>query len=96
MDACWKCLQFRAKLPDIGKDVDDAMVALVERDNARSKGTLNKSYGRADLDKHRLGELNDLTGRLSWSTQPAGQRIFGADRRVFSAPVRQCRREVRR
>jgi type I restriction enzyme M protein len=60
-DARWARLQSQAKLPSIGKNVDDAMVAL-ERDNPRLKGALNKSYGRADLDKHRLGELIDLIG----------------------------------
>lgn len=62
-EARWARLQSRAKLPSIGKDVDDAMVAL-ERDNPRLKGALNKNYGRADLDKHRLGELIDLIGSI--------------------------------
>ena len=62
-DARWAYVQSRAKLPSIGKDVDDAMVA-IERDNPRLKGALNKSYGRADLDKHRLGELIDLIGSI--------------------------------
>ena len=62
-DARWSYLQARAKQPSIGKDVDDAMVAL-ERDNPRLKGALNKNYGRADLDKHRLGELIDLIGSI--------------------------------
>ena len=63
VEARWAQLQSRAKLPSIGKDVDDAMVAL-ERDNPRLKGALNKNYGRADLDKHRLGELIDLIGSI--------------------------------
>ena len=62
-EARWAHLQARAKLPSIGKDVDDAMVA-IERDNPRLKGALNKNYGRADLDKHRLGELIDLIGSI--------------------------------
>lgn len=62
-EARWSQLQSRAKLPTIGKDVDDAMDAL-ERDNPRLKGALNKNYGRADLDKHRLGELIDLIGSI--------------------------------
>jgi type I restriction enzyme M protein len=62
-EARWAYLQANAKLPRIGKDVDDAMVA-IERDNPRLKGALNKNYGRADLDKHRLGELIDLIGSI--------------------------------
>ena len=46
-----------------GKLVDDAMVA-IEKDNTRLKGSLNKNYGRADLDKNRLGELIDLIGSI--------------------------------
>jgi type I restriction enzyme M protein len=62
-EARWAHLQAQAKQPSIGKDVDDAMVAL-ERDNPRLKGALNKNYGRADVDKHRLGELIDLIGSI--------------------------------
>ncbi len=62
-EARWSHLQGRAKLPSIGKDVDEAMDA-IERDNPRLKGALNKNYGRADLDKHRLGELIDLIGSI--------------------------------
>ena len=74
VDARWPQLQSRAKLPSIGKDVDDAMVAL-ERDNPRLKGALNKNYGRADLDKHRLGELIDLIGaiQLADSSRSSGR-----------------------
>lgn len=62
-EARWSHLLARAKLPTIGKDVDDAMDAL-ERHNPRLRGALNKNYGRADLDKHRLGELIDLIGSI--------------------------------
>ncbi len=63
LEARWAKLQGSAKDPSIGKLVDDAMVAL-ERDNPRLKGSLNKSYGRPDLDKQRLGELIDLIGSI--------------------------------
>jgi type I restriction enzyme M protein len=73
-EARWSFLQANAKLPTIGKFVDDAMVAL-ERDNPRLKGSLNKNYGRADLDKNRLGELIDLIGsiQLIQPNQPSPQ-----------------------
>ena len=61
--ARWSYLQANAKQPTIGKLIDDAMVA-IERDNTRLKGSLNKNYGRADLDKNRLGELIDLIGSI--------------------------------
>jgi type I restriction enzyme M protein len=62
-EARWSHLQASAKLPAIGKVVDDAMVAL-ERDNPRLKGVLPKDYARPALDKHRLGELIDLIGTI--------------------------------
>ncbi|HMP76886.1 MAG TPA: class I SAM-dependent DNA methyltransferase [Kiritimatiellia bacterium] len=78
--ARWSHLQARAKLPTIGKDVDDAMDAL-ERDNPRLKGALNKNYGRADLDKHRLGELIDLIASINLSE--TGSRSKDVLGRVF-------------
>jgi type I restriction enzyme M protein len=79
-EARWSHLQANAKQPSIGKDVDDAMVAL-ERDNPRLKGALNKNYGRADLDKHRLGELIDLIGFIELAD--AGSRSKDILGRVF-------------
>src|SRR5208282_4544402 len=79
-EARWSHLQGRAKLPTVGKDVDDAMVA-IERDNPRLKGSLNKNYGRADLDKHRLGELVDLIGSIRLAE--AGSRSKDLLGRVF-------------
>ena len=61
--ARWSHLQGRAKQPTIGKDLDDAMVA-VEKDNPTLKGVLPKEYARPALDKHRLGELIDLVGTI--------------------------------
>ena len=62
-EARWTFLQANAKQPTIGKLVDDAMVA-IERDNAQLKGVLPKDYARPSLDKHRLGELIDLVGKI--------------------------------
>ena len=62
--ARWKWLQGRAKLPTIGKDVDDAMDA-IEKDNPSLKGVLPKDYARPALDKQKLGELIDLIGSIT-------------------------------
>lgn len=66
--ARWKYLQHeRAKLPTIGKDIDDAMDA-IERENTRQlAGVLPKDYARPDLDKQRLGELIDLIGNVGFN-----------------------------
>jgi len=62
-EARWGFLQRNAKQPDVGKIVDDAMVA-IERDNPSLKGVLPKDYARPTLDKQRLGELIDLVGTI--------------------------------
>ena len=63
----WNYLQHqRAKLPSIGKDLDDAMDA-IEKDNPSLKGVLPKDYARPALDKKRLGELIDLIGNIGFN-----------------------------
>lgn len=62
-DARWKKLQDAAKQPNIGKLLDDAMVA-IEHDNPGLKGVLPKDYARPGLDKQRLGSLIDLVGTI--------------------------------
>jgi type I restriction enzyme M protein len=61
--ARWGYLQSKAKLPEIGKLLDDAMDA-IEHDNPLLKGVLPKDYARPALDKRRLGELIDLIGTI--------------------------------
>jgi type I restriction enzyme M protein len=63
LPARWSFLQAKAKDPDVGKLLDDAMEA-IEHDNARLKGVLPKDYARPALDKRRLGELIDLIGTI--------------------------------
>lgn len=58
-NARWSYLQSRAKLPEIGKDVDAAM-EVIEKENATLKGVLPKQYARQNLDKASLGTLIDM------------------------------------
>jgi len=62
--ARWDYLQSRAKLPTIGKDIDDAMDA-IEKDNPSLKGVLPKEYAKEKLDKQSLGGLIDLIGTIA-------------------------------
>jgi len=65
--ARWHYIQHqRAKLPSIGKDIDDAMDS-IEKDNPSLKGVLPKDYARPALDKKRLGELIDLIGNVGFN-----------------------------
>ena len=62
-EARWSTIQASAKQPDIGKRIDEAMLA-IEKENPRLKGVLPSNYNRPDLDKQRLGELIDLISTI--------------------------------
>ncbi len=64
--ARWTYLQSKAKLPEIGKLVDDAMDE-IEKINPSLKGVLPKIYADPDLNKQRLGELIDLIGTIGFN-----------------------------
>jgi len=63
-EARWDYLQSRAKLPTIGKDIDDAMDT-IEKDNPSLRGVLPKEYAKEKLDKQSLGGLIDLIGTIA-------------------------------
>ena len=63
-DARWHYLQSKAKQPEIGKFVDDAMDA-IEKENTSLKGVLPKVFARQNLDPTSLGELIDLVGNIA-------------------------------
>lgn len=63
-DARWSYLQSKAKQPEIGKFVDEAMDA-IEKENASLKGVLPKVFARQNLDPTSLGELIDLVGNIA-------------------------------
>jgi type I restriction enzyme M protein len=68
--ARWSYLHSRAKLPSIGKDVDDAMEA-IEKENPTLKGILPKVFARPNLDKAALGGLIDLIGNIALGDEAA-------------------------
>ena len=57
-DARWKILQDNAAKEEIGNLIDKAMDA-IEKDNPTLKGMLPGNYGRATLDKRRLGRSGE-------------------------------------
>jgi type I restriction enzyme M protein len=61
--ARWNDLLSKAKQPEIGQLVDNAM-ELIEADNPQLKGVLPKVYARQNLDATVLGELIDLIGNI--------------------------------
>ena len=63
-EARWSNLQSRARQPEIGKDIDNAMDA-IEKENPSLKGVLPKVYARGNLDPTSLGGLIDLVGNIA-------------------------------
>ncbi len=63
--ARWENLRVRAKQADIGKLIDDAL-SLIEAENPKLKGILDKRYARAQLPDGKLGELVDLISTIGF------------------------------
>ncbi|HBI21193.1 MAG TPA: restriction endonuclease subunit M, partial [Legionella sp.] len=63
--ARWESLRARAKQADIGKLIDDAL-SLIETDNPKLKGILDKRYARAQLPDGKLGELVDVISSIGF------------------------------
>ncbi len=66
--ARWQYLQDRAKQPEIGKWLDEAMDD-IEKINPPLKGVLPKIYADPELNKQRLGELIDLIGTIGFNQE---------------------------
>lgn len=76
-DARWSALQAQAKLPTIGRLVDDAMIA-IEKENPSLKGTLPKDYARPSLNSQMLGSVIDLVGTIGLGDKESrSQDILG-------------------
>ncbi len=67
-EARWSHLQAKAKQTSIGKDIDDAMLA-IETSNASLKGVLPKDYARPALNKVMLGEIIDLVSGIGMAEE---------------------------
>ena len=71
--ARWESLRAAAKQSDIGKRIDDAL-ALIEVENPKLKGILDKRYARAQLPDGKLGELVDLVSTIGFGDDPGKAR----------------------
>ncbi len=69
--ARWEHLRGQAKQSTIGRSIDDALT-LIEGENPKLKGILDKRYGRAQLPDGKLGELVDLISTIGFGSN-AGQ-----------------------
>ncbi|CAN7595812.1 type I restriction-modification system subunit M [Variovorax paradoxus] len=71
--ARWESLRAAAKQPDIGKRIDDAL-ALIEAENPKLKGILDKRFARSHLPDGKLGELVDLVSTIGFGIDAAEAR----------------------
>lgn len=71
--ARWESLRASAKQADIGKRIDDAL-SLIEGDNPKLKGILDKRYGRSQLPDGKLGELVDLVSQIGFGQDASTAR----------------------
>jgi type I restriction enzyme M protein len=69
----WEAVRAAAKQPDIGKRIDDALT-VIEAENPKLKGILDKRYARAQLPDGKLGELVDLVSTIGFGTDAAVAR----------------------
>jgi len=69
-EARWSFIRSKARSPEIGKFIDDAM-GLIERENATLKGVLPRDYSRPGLDKTKLGELVDIISNIGFGQRAA-------------------------
>lgn len=67
--ARWEALRSAAKQVDIGKRIDEALT-LIEAENPKLKGILDKRYARAQLPDGKLGELVDLISTIGFGDNP--------------------------
>jgi type I restriction enzyme M protein len=71
--ARWEQLRAAAKQTDIGKRIDEALT-VIEQENPKLKGILDKRYGRAQLPDGKLGELVDLVSAIGFGDDPGTAR----------------------
>ena len=100
--ARWEALRAAAKQPDIGKRIDDAL-SLIELENPKLKGILDKRYARAQLPDGKLGELVDLVSTIGFgaSASEASSRdspvsaFASSESRNFATASGCCSRDIR-
>ncbi len=75
--ARWENLRAQAKQPDIGKRIDDALT-LIETENPKLKGILDKRYARVQLPDGKLGELVDMVSTIGFgATGKSARDLLG-------------------
>ena len=74
--ARWEDIASVAHKPEIGKTIDNAMIA-IEKENKSLKSILPKNFARPELDKRRLGDVVDLFTNIKMSDQSKEKDLLG-------------------
>jgi len=74
--ARWEAIRNQAKQPNLGRLIDDALVA-IEAENPRLKNILDKRFARAELEPGKLGELVDLVSKVGFGSGEKARDVLG-------------------
>ena len=74
--ALWETIRAKAKQPDIGTIIDNAM-GDIEAENEVLKGRLDRRFGRTQLEPGKLGELIDLISTINFATSHKSGDLLG-------------------
>ena len=72
----WETLRSKAKQPDIGSIIDEAMNQ-IEIENPVLKGKLDKRFGRTQLSEGMMGQLIDLISTIGFDSQNNSSDLLG-------------------
>jgi type I restriction enzyme M protein len=72
----WETLRSKAKQPDIGSIIDEAMNQ-IEIENPVLKGKLDKRFGRTQLSEGIMGQLIDLISTVGFDSQNNSSDLLG-------------------
>lgn len=75
-EARWNIIATAAHTPEIGKIIDDAMIA-IEKENKSLKNVLPKNYANPDLDKRVLGDVVDLFTNMDMGKTEDSKDLLG-------------------
>lgn len=75
-EARWNIIATAAHTPEIGKIIDDAMIA-IEKENKSLKNVLPKNYANPDLDKRVLGDVVDLFTNMDMGETEDSKDLLG-------------------
>jgi type I restriction enzyme M protein len=74
--ARWEKIRDQAKQPNIGKYIDDALIA-IEQENPALKGVLDKRFAKTQLAPGKLGELIDLISSIGFGAKDKAKDTLG-------------------